>query len=47
MKYTVEYTVLVNNNYITLNVGDVITGMALYRPAELVVNRINKTGRDF
>lgn len=47
MRYTVEDNALVDNNYITLNVGDIIISLAIWAPPKFIVLRIDKTGRDF
>ena len=48
MKYTIKYVSLVNNNYVTLNVGDIVTGISESRaPYDVVILRINKTKRNF
>jgi len=48
MRYTVEHTSLVNNNYITLNIEDIVIGIDINAaPDAVVVFRVNKTGRHF
>jgi len=48
MRYTVEYTSLVADDYITINIGDVIAGIDVNAaPDKIVILRIDKTGRDF
>jgi len=46
MIYTVDNTNLVNNNYITINRGDIIVGFDP-DPDAVVVLRIVKNQRDF
>jgi len=46
MRYTVEYVSLVDGNYITLNIGDVVVGIDFNTaPDSVCILRINKEGR--
>ncbi len=47
MRYTVDYTSLVADAYITLNIGDVVVGIDINAsPDKIVIFRIDKTGRN-
>jgi hypothetical protein len=46
MIYVVENTNLVNNNYITINRGDIVAGFDP-DPGDIVILRIVKNERDF